>query len=64
MVCAEDDETLIISDSNGNALMQIETFKYMGSVVNAKDGCEEDVMHIIKAAWQKWKELSGVVCDR
>jgi len=64
MVCAKDDETLTISDSKGNALMQVETFKYLGSVINAKGGCEEDVMHRIKPVWQKWKELSGVVCDR
>jgi len=55
---------MIISDSKGNALMQIKSFKYLGSVVNAKGGCEEDVMHRIKSDWQKWKELSGVVCDR
>jgi len=64
MVCAKADETLKISDRKGNALKQVETFKYLGSVVNAKGGCEEDVKHRIKAAWQKWKELSGVVCDR
>jgi len=49
MVCAKDDETLTISDSKGNALMQVETFKYLGSVINVKGGCEEDVMHRIKA---------------
>jgi len=38
--------------------------KYLGLTVNAKGGCEEDVKNRIKAAWQKWKELSGVVCDR
>jgi hypothetical protein len=39
------------------------TFKYLNSVKNAKGGCEEDVRHHIKAAWQKWKDLSSVVCD-
>jgi len=30
-------------------------------------GCDEDVKHTIAVAWQKWKELAGVVsmvCDR
>jgi len=52
MVCTKDDETLTISDSKGNVLMQVETFKYLGSVINARGGCEEDAMHRIKAAWQ------------
>src|SRR6218665_607365 len=39
------------------------TFKYLGSVMNAKDGCEQDVKNRIKAAWQKWKDLAGVLFD-
>jgi hypothetical protein len=64
MVCSKIDEPLVIKDSKGNDLEQVVTFKYLGSVVTAKGGCEEDVKHRIKAAWQKWKELSGVVCDK
>jgi hypothetical protein len=40
------------------------TPKYLGLVIKAKGGCEEDVRHCIKAAWQKWKDLFSVVCDR
>jgi len=25
--------------------------------------CEVKIKHRIKAAWQKWKDLSGVFCD-
>jgi hypothetical protein len=64
MVCSKEDESVAITDSKGNILKQVETFKYLGSTVNAKGGCEEDVKNRIKAAWQKWKDLSGVVCDR
>ena len=64
MVCAKIDEPLVIRDSTGKSLKQVQTFKYLGSVVNATGGCEEDVKHRITAAWQKWKDLSGVVCDR
>src|SRR6218665_2260301 len=58
MVCAKTNETLMIRDT-GHLLKQTETFKYLGSVMNAKGGCEQDV----KAAWQKWKDLAGVLCD-
>ena len=64
MVCSKNTETLVITDNAGNALKQVETFKYLGSMINAKGGCEADVKHRIGAAWQKWKELSGVLCDK
>ena len=64
MVCSNSDEPVMIQDSRGNILKQVETFKYLGSMVNATGGCEEDVKHRIKTAWQKWKDLSGVVCDK
>ena len=64
MVCAKTDEPLVIRDSTGKGLKQVQKFKYLGSVVNATGGCEEDVKHRITAAWQKWKDLAGVVCDR
>ena len=31
--------------------------------MNAKGGCEQDVKNRIKAAWQQWKDLAGVLCD-
>ena len=36
----------------------------MGSVIHAQGGNEEDITARIAAAWKKWKELSGVLCDR
>jgi hypothetical protein len=37
--------------------------KDLNFVINAKGGCEEDVRHRIKAAWQNWKDLLSIVCD-
>ena len=31
--------------------------------MNAKGGCEHDVKNRIKAAWQKLKDLAGVLSD-
>jgi len=64
MVCPKEDESVANTHSKGNILKQVEPIKYLGSTVNVKGGCEEDVKNRIKAAWQKWKQLSGVVCDR
>jgi hypothetical protein len=62
MVCSKTDEVLTIADCKGNKLKQVEIFKYLGSVINAKGGCEEDVRHRNNVASQKWKELTGVLC--
>jgi len=63
-VWSKNDESLKIVDNKRYTLNQVKTFKYPVSYVNAKCGCEEDVKHRIAVAWQKWKELAGVVCDR
>ena len=42
----------------------MENSKYLGSVIHAQGGNEEDITARIAAAWKKWKELSEVLCDR
>ena len=64
MVCSKTDDPVVIVDSRGQALKQVEVFKYLGSMINAKGGCEQDINNRIKAAWQKWRDLSGLVCDK
>lgn len=63
VVCAEANETLMVKDRTGNVLKQAETFSQLGSVMKAKDGYEHDSMKRIKAAWQKWRDFKGVLCD-
>ena len=42
----------------------MEKFKYLESTLSQGGGCEAEVESRIKAAWGKWREVSGVVCDR
>ena len=42
----------------------VKTFKYLGSVFDANGGAEKDVNNRVKIAWSKWRETTGVVCDR
>ena len=44
---------LMTRDRTGHLLKQTETFKYLGSVMNAKGGCEQDVKNRIKGACEK-----------
>jgi hypothetical protein len=64
MVCSKTEDVLVVRDRDGHALKQVETFKYLGSMLNAKGGCEVDVRNRKKAAWQKWRDLTGVLCDQ
>ena len=65
MVCRKSgDEELQIQDANGQTLNQVKQFRYLGSVLQDRGGCEKEVKERVKSAWQKWREVAGVVCDR
>jgi len=62
-VCSKNDEPLKIVDNKGYTLNQVDIFKYLRSHVNTKR-FGEDFKRRTAVAWQKLKELAGVVCDR
>jgi len=43
---------------------KVDSFKYLESVLQKNVGFNEDIMHRIKCGWIKWRETSGVLCDR
>ena len=57
-------DRLAIQDSRGSIIKEVEKFRYLGSTLNQEGGCEADVESRIKAAWGKWREVAGVVCDK
>ena len=49
---------------NGDELMKVDHFKYLGSVID-KVGCiDRDVYLRVRAAWSSWRKLTGVLYDR
>ena len=38
--------------------------KNLGSLFDADGGAEKDVNNRVKIAWSKWRETTGVMCDR
>ena len=65
MVCSKTgEEELQIKDRSSRQLPQVNQFKYLGSVLSEGGGCEREVKERVKAAWSKWREVAGVVCDR
>ena len=42
----------------------VDSFKYLGSTLQAEGGCEKDVTSRIQSGWNRWREMSGVICDK
>jgi hypothetical protein len=48
---------------DGQVVPKKDTFCYLGSMLKKNGDIDEDVRHIIKAGWLKWRQASGVLCD-
>ena len=55
---------MAVQERNGEELNQVESFRYLGSVICESGGCEKDVQVRVSASWMKWKEVSAVMNDR
>ena len=64
MVCSKTEREANIVDKQGTQLKQVETFKYLGVTISAKGDSEEAVRARVRAAWMRWREISGVICDK
>ena len=53
-----------IKDSQGTSLRQVNTFKYLGVTISEERGSEEAVRARVSAAWDKWRDISGVISDK
>ena len=45
-------------------LNTVTTFKYLGSIFDSNGGAERDINNPVRLAWMKWKQLTGVLCDK
>ena len=45
-------------------LPTIQSFKYFGSTIDRGGGAGKYVDNRVTKAWAKWRELSGVICDK
>ena len=63
MVCIQGRVEAGISDTKKDRLKQVETLKFLSSMISENGGCE-DGRHRVGAGWGKWREMSGIVCDK
>ena len=64
LVSSRERKDINIVDSGGTSLKQVQAFKYLGLVLSEGGGSEAAVKARVTAAWNKWREVSGVVGDR
>ena len=57
--CEEEEVSL-----DGQVVPRKDTFRYLGSMLQEDGGIDEDVNHRIKAGWMKWRQASGILCDK
>jgi len=48
----------------GAIIPRVERFRYLGSIIQESGEIDEDINYRIRVGWQKWKNTSGVLCDR
>ncbi|XP_064116711.1 uncharacterized protein LOC135222554 [Macrobrachium nipponense] len=60
----EDRGRIVMQEGRNSNTIQAETFRYLGSTLSQEGACETEVNSRIKAAWGKWREVAGVVCDK
>jgi hypothetical protein len=48
----------------GQVVPKRDTFRYLGSMLQSNGDVDEDVSHRIKAGWLKWRQASGILCDK
>ena len=56
-----DDETVKMEDTK---VPSVGEFKYLGSMVQESGSCEREVKKRVQAGWNRWRKVSGVICDR
>ena len=40
------------------------SFKYFGTMIDQEDGCSKELDKRIVNAWNRWREIIGVLCDK
>ncbi|KAK3564694.1 hypothetical protein QTP86_024843 [Hemibagrus guttatus] len=48
----------------GEEVMKVQEFKYLGSTVQSNGECGKEVKKRVQAGWNGWRKVSGVLCDR
>ena len=48
----------------GQVVHKKDIFQYLGSMLQRDRDIDADVSHRIKVGWIKWRQASGILCDK
>jgi len=49
---------------DGRVIPKVAKFKYLDSIIQQNGNIDEDINQRIRVSWQKWKSVSGILCDK
>jgi hypothetical protein len=49
---------------DGRVVPMNDIFQYLGLMLQSEGEIYEDVSHRIRAGWVKWRQASGILCDK
>ena len=63
-ICVNERQVNRTLKMQGEEVVKVEDFKYLGSTVQCNGECGREVKKRVKAGWNGWRIMSGVICDR
>ncbi|XP_064090679.1 uncharacterized protein LOC135204394 [Macrobrachium nipponense] len=48
----------------GEEIKRVQTFKYLGSILEDSGSMDQEMRHRIQAGWHNWRPASEVLCDK
>ena len=63
-VIAVEEEHIILGPGSDSVVEEVESFTYLGDVVDRSGGVERSVSARVAMAWSKWREIAGLLCNK
>ena len=57
-------QAVTVRDIDGAELKQVQKLKYLASEIDSEGRATSEIKQRIKAAWRKWREVTGIIHDR
>ena len=58
------DDSIVLGPAESEMVEEVESFCYLGSMVDREGGVERAVRSRVATAWTKWREISGLLGNR
>ena len=57
-------EQIVLGPDSENVIEEVQTFTYLGDIVDRDGGVERAVRGRLAVAWCKWREIAGLLCNK